>query len=126
MARVMTTYNYSKGKIPIGNGLASDTRGVSFHDTITQTGAGTSDYVLVPDSARSVLCLMDPNGNNAKLQASCGSTDELAAGSGIWEDWDHGLVNSITSFIYGPVTAIRLVVNAGGAESKVQIRATLQ
>lgn len=121
----MTAYNYDRGRIQKGHGLSPDELGIAFHQTVTQTGIGNSDYVLIPDHASQILCVLDPNGNTAKLQATVGSVDDINNNSAIWEDWDHGETISTKSCIYGPVTAIRIVVITGVSVSKAQLRAPM-
>lgn len=121
----MKAFNFSKGHIKKGRGLSPDELGVAFHQTITQPGIGTSDYVLIPDHASQILCVLDPNGCVAKLQATVGSIEDIAANAALWEDWDHGEVTVMRSCIYGPVTAIRVVVSSGGNTVTAQLRAPM-
>ena len=125
MPLTMQAFNYDKGRMEKGLGISPDQLGVSFHQTVAQTGPGTSDYVLIPDHASQVLCVLDPNSTVSKLQATVGSVNDIESNTAIWEDWDHGEVTAKHSCIYGPVTAIRISVTSGATTAVAQLRAPM-
>lgn len=50
---------------------------------------------------------------NGKIQYSISPRDNVLAGSGVWRDWDNGVVSSSNDDVFYPVTAVRGVCTSG-------------
>ncbi len=95
----------------------------SFEYEILLSAAGESDWVLIPDKIRSISVTLSFTGDaSGKIQTTTDGVNTVKNGSPTECDWPFGEVNSISSQVCRPVTAMRAVMSGTGT-LKVSMRA---
>ena len=84
--------------------------------------AENGDWIIVPDGVQSVSVTLIPSSATAKVQTTTDNVDTVKNGSPDAVDWDYGSVTVLTSDVFWPVTALRLVQESTGS-SKLKVRA---
>ncbi len=96
--------------------LNNFTRPASIGTKVLQTGAGTSDSVLIPEGIQLpiTLNLIVRSAGTAKVQFSTSPRGDILSGASVtWSDWDPGNVTATTAMMCGAVTGFRIVVTSG-------------
>lgn len=90
-----------------------------YETEVSQIGAGTSDFVMLPSSVEYASIAVYPTGGSCKVQSSSDTFQNIQNDTAVWEDWPAGSVSSAKSDMAIGVKALRLVASSGSARMVV-------
>jgi len=100
-------------------------RHFAYEAEISLSGAGSSDWILVPRNNKIdtlTITLSVTNGGQGKIQTTTSLLDTVKNGTPIVIDWPSGTVTADTADTANPPTAFRLVQTNAVGETKLNAR----
>ena len=99
-----------------------ESEGLPFEGSLSLSGAGNSNWIVIPNGVQTIAVTVTPTTATAKVQTTTDTIATLEASGEVAVDWDAGEVSSSTQDVCSPVTAIRLV-QVGAGSSIMTVRA---
>ena len=96
-------------------------RSFAFEFEQSLESAGNGSWIVVSDGVQSVSVTVLPVGCTVKVQTTTDLINTVKNGTPTPVDWDAGEVSSVSTDVFWPITALRLV-QIGAGSSKLKVR----